>query len=122
MHTIVTGGQALVDTLNGFHELAQTSQSRNIVVWVNEFFGRVEAEGKKFSEMAAFRENADKVCGAVIFSKRNQDTFGRDLEDMISAKLTFGEAIGEGKVPIMAKQRLKLMQRDLFEQLEKIAF
>jgi len=112
----------LVDTLNGFHELAQTSQSRNIVVWVNEFFGRVEAEGKKFSEMAAFRENADKVCGAVIFSKRNQDTFGRDLEDMISAKLTFGEAIAEGKLPIMARQRLKLVQRDLFEQLETLPF
>lgn len=58
VHTVITGGQALVDTLNGFHELAQTSQSRNIVVWVNEFFGRVEADGKKFSEMAAFRENA----------------------------------------------------------------
>ena len=122
VHTVITGGQALIDTLNGFHELAQTSQSRNIVVWVNEFFGRVEAEGKKFSEMTAFRENADRVCGAVIFSKRNQDTFGRDLEDMISAKLTFGEAIGEGKMSIMAKQRLKLVQRDLFEQLEKLPF
>lgn len=122
VHTVVTGGQALVDTLNGFHELAQTSESRNIVVWVNEFFGRVEAEGKKFSEMAAFRDNADKVCGAVVLSKRNQDTFGRDLEEMISAKLTFGEAIGEKKLPIMAKQRLKLVQRDLFEQLEKLPF
>lgn len=122
VHTVITGGQALVDTLNGFHELAQTSQSRNIIVWVNEFFGRVEAEGKKFSEMAAFRENADKVCGAVIFSKRNQDTFGRDVEDMISAKLTFGEAIAEGKLPTMAKQRLKLVQRDLFEQLEALQF
>lgn len=122
VHTVITGGQALVDTLNGFHELAQTSRNSNIVVWVNEYFGRVEADGKKLSEMAAFRENAEKVCGAVVFSKRNQDTFGRDLEDMIAAKLTFGEAIGEGKLPIMAKQRLKLVQRDLFDQLEKLPF
>ena len=122
MHTVITGGQALIDTLNGFHELAQTSQSRNIVVWVNEYFGKVEAEGKKLSEMAAFRDNAEKVCGAVVFSKRNQDTFGRDVEDMITAKLTFGEAIAESKLPIMAKQRLKVVRRDLFEQLEKIPF
>jgi hypothetical protein len=122
VHTVITGGQALVDTLNGFHELAQTSQSRNIVVWVNEYFGRVEADGKKLSEMAAFRENAEKVCGAVVFVKRNQDTFGRDLEDMISAKLTFDEAMGDGKFSIMAKQRLKLVQRDLFDQLERITF
>ena len=122
VHTVITGGQALVDTLNGFRELAQTSQSRNIVVWVNEYFGRVEADGKKLSDMTAFRENAEKVCGAVVFPKRNQDTFGRDLEEMISAKLTFQEAIAEGKLPIMAKQRLKLVERDLFEQIGKLPF
>lgn len=122
VHTIITGGQALVDTLNGFHELAQTTQGRNIVVWVNEYFGRVEADGKKLSDMTAFRENADKVCGAIVIPKRNQDTFGRDLEGMISAKLTFREAIDECKLPIMAKQRLTLIQRDLFEQLEKLVF
>jgi hypothetical protein len=122
VHTVITGGQALVDTLNGFHELAQTTHGRNIVVWVNEYFGRVEADGKKLSDMTAFRENADKICGAVVIPKRNQDTFGRDLEEMISAKLTFREAIDERKLPIMAKQRLKLIQRDLFEQLEKLVF
>jgi hypothetical protein len=120
VHTVITGGQALIDTLNGFHELAQTTQDRNIVVWVNEYFGRIEAEGKKLSDMATFRENADKVCGAVVFSKRNQDTFGRDLEEMISAKLTFQEAIGQTKLPLMAKQRIKLVQRDLFEQLDRL--
>ena len=122
VHTVITGGQALLDTLNGFHELAQTTEERNIVVWVNEYFGRVEAEGKKFSEMSAYRENSDKVCGAVIFTKRNQDTFGRDVEDMISAKLTFQEAITTARMTIMAKQRLKLVQRDLFEQLDRLAF
>lgn len=122
VHTVITGGQALLDTLNGFHELAQTTEERNIVVWVNEYFGRVEAEGKKFSEMSAYRENSDKVCGAVIFTKRNQDTFGRDVEEMIAAKLTFHEAITEGKLTIMAKQRLKIVQRDLFEQLDRVPF
>jgi hypothetical protein len=72
--------------------------------------------------MAAYRDNADKVCGAVIFTKRNQDTFGRDVEDMVSAKLTFQEAITTAKVTIMAKQRLKLVQRDLFEQLDRLVF
>src|SRR5580693_2031629 len=61
VHTVITGGQALIDTLNGFNELAQTTQERNIVVWVNEYFGRVQAEGKKFSEMAAYHENSEKV-------------------------------------------------------------
>ena len=122
VHTVITGGQALLDTLNGFNELAQTTSERNIVIWVNEYFGRVEAEGKKFSEMTSYRENADKVCGAVVFSKRNQDTFGRDIEEMIAAKLTFREAINEANLPIMAKQRLKVVQRDLFDQLDRLTF
>ncbi len=122
VHTVITGGQALLDTLNGFNELAQTTSDRNIVVWVNEYFGRVEADGKKFSDMVAYRENAEKVCGAVIFQKRNQDTFGRDLEEMIAAKLTFEEAVRAAKLPIMVKQRLTLIQRDLFDQLARIPF
>src|ERR1022692_3416605 len=68
VHTIITGGQALLDTLNGFNELAQTTRERNIIVWVNEYFGRVEAEGKRFSDMAAYHANAEKVCGAVVLA------------------------------------------------------
>jgi hypothetical protein len=120
VHTVITGGQALMDTLNGFRELADSTQDQNLVVWINEFFGRVEAEGKTFQEMAAFRDSADKVHGAVVILKRNQDTFGRDMEEMISRKLTFEEAIAAAEFHIMAKQRLKLVQRDLFDQLDRV--
>jgi secreted Zn-dependent insulinase-like peptidase len=120
VHTVITGGQALMDTLNGFRELAESTQDQNLVVWINEFFGRVEAEGKTFQEMAAYRDSADKVHGAVVILKRNQDTFGRDMEEMISRKLTFEEAIAAPEFHIMAKQRLKLVQRDLFDQLDRV--
>jgi hypothetical protein len=122
VHTVITGGQALLDTLNGFNELAQTGNERSLVVWVNEYFGRVEADGKRFSEMAAYRSNVEKVLGAVVIPKRNQDTFGRDVEEMIAAKLTFKEALATAHLPIMAKQRLKVVQRDLYEQLDTLAF
>src|SRR5712692_9067445 len=39
VHTVVTGGQALGDTLKGFKSLADSSAERNIVVWLNEYFG-----------------------------------------------------------------------------------
>ena len=44
----------------------------------------------------------------------------RDLEEMIAAKLTFDEAVSSARLPVMAKQRLKVVQRDLFEQLSAI--
>ena len=38
-----------------------------------------------------------------------------------SGEVTFREAIVEAKLPVMAKQRLKVVQRDLFEQLDRVA-
>ena len=122
VHTVITGGQALLDTLNGFRELAESVEQRNLVVWVNEYFGRVEAQGKSLSEMTAFRDSKDKVCGVVVIPKRNQDTFGRDVEDMIARKWTFDEAIVAREFQLLAKQRLTIVRRELFEQLDKIRF
>jgi hypothetical protein len=41
---------------------------------------------------------------------------------MVSAKLTFQEAIITASGTIMAKQRLKVVQRDLYEQLDRLVF
>jgi hypothetical protein len=120
VHTVITGGQALADTLNGFGQLAESTSDRNIVVWVNEYFGRVERDGKQFLDMRVFEDNKEKVCGTVAIAKRNPDTFGRDVETMISQKLTFDEAIRDGHFTIMTKQRLRMLQRDLFEQLDRV--
>jgi hypothetical protein len=120
VHTVITGGQALLDTLHGFKSLADSTADRNIIVWLNEYFGRIESDGKTFEEMGAYRESESKIFGSVHLVKRNQDTFGRDLEEVISRKLTLQEAIKDGPFSIMTKQRLKVMQRDWFEQLDQL--
>jgi cellulose biosynthesis protein BcsQ len=120
VHTVVTGGQALLDTINGFRSLAQSTEDRNIVLWANEYFGRIERDGKRLAEMAAYVENAAKVVGSVHITQRNHDTFGRDVEEVIAKKLSFEEAIRDGEFSLMTKQRLKVVQRDLFEPLASI--
>jgi CobQ/CobB/MinD/ParA nucleotide binding domain len=120
VHSVITGGQALVDTLSGFGELAKTTPDRNVVVWVNEYFGPVQDNGKRFIEMRVFRDNEEKVVGTVAVPKRSVDTFGRDVEEMLRRKLTFGEAIESPEFSIMARQRLKVVRADLFEQLERL--
>ncbi len=121
VHTVVTGGQALGDTLKGFKSLADSSAERNIVVWLNEYFGVIERDGKTFTEMLAYKECESKVIGVVRIPKRNQDTFGRDIEEVIARKLTFEDAIRGGRTSVMTKQRLKVVQRDLFEQLDQVS-
>ncbi len=122
IHCVVTGGQALLDTLTGFNALAELTETDNIVIWLNEYFGPIELRGKGFNEMKAYTENKDKVRGIVRIAKRNQDTFGRDIEEMASRKLTFGEVINGGDFSIMAKQRIKTVQKDLFSQLDEVSF
>jgi hypothetical protein len=121
VHTVVTGGQALNDTLSGFNQLSESSVERNLLVWSNEFFGQVrDAEGTPFPEMAVYRKHAAKVLGTVSIMRRNQDTFGRDVEEMIARKMTFEEALRDGKFSIMAKQRLKIVRDHLFDQLDML--
>jgi hypothetical protein len=118
VHCVITGGQALIDTLSGFGELAKTTPDRNVIVWVNEYFGPVQDNGKRFIDMRVFRDNEEKVAGTVAIPKRSVDTFGRDVEEMLRRKLTFGEAINSPEFSIMARQRLKAVRADLFEQLD----
>lgn len=122
IHCIVTGGQGLLDTMSGFNALAGMTSSKNIVLWKNEFQGEIVVDGKDLEDMKVFIENKDKVYGIVTVKKRNQDTFGDDLQKLLSEKLTFDEGIKSDKFSIMAKQRLKVIQRDIFTQLESLEF
>lgn len=121
VHTVITGGQALADTLKGFKSLAETTTERNIIVWINEYFGKVERDGKHFGDMAAYRDSEQKVFGSVAIPRRNQDTFGRDVEELVARKLTFEEAIRDSPFCLMSRQRLRVVQREVFEQLDALA-
>src|SRR5215831_8150114 len=64
VHSIVTGGQAMDDTLEGFRQLAETTTDQMFVVWINEYFGRVEWQGKGFLESSNVCRNRKLSCGS----------------------------------------------------------
>ena len=45
LHTVVTGGQSILDTMNGLQALLVNFPDAPVVVWLNECFGKVEMEG-----------------------------------------------------------------------------
>jgi hypothetical protein len=122
VHTVITGGQALADTLKGFGSLAESTSKRNLIVWINEYFGRVEREGKQFIDMTVYKDNSAKIFGWVLLPKRHQDTFGRDFEELISRKMTMQEGIIESSFSLMSKQRIRVIQREVFDQLDALSF
>ena len=96
--------------------------SQNIVVWLNEYFGPIELDGKTFVEMKVYKEHASKVCGTIRIQERNADTFGKDIQMLAKNKLTFEEALASPDWQIMARQRIRTVQRDLFGQLDAVGF
>lgn len=122
IHTVVTGGQALLDTLAGFDQLAsQMPKDAQIMVWLNEYFGEIKHNGKPFEEMQVYETHKSRITGILRIPKQSSDTFGKDIEIMLHKKLTFAEARASQEFSLMAKQRLAMMQRTIFEQLQLVA-
>ena len=120
IHTIVGGGDTLHDTATGF---AATARSTNVplVLWENEHFGRLaSASGRLFIESQTYLEVAQRVRGRVVLSARNADTFGADIKKMNIARMTVDEVRASDKFNVMEKQRIKVVFRDLFEQLDNV--
>lgn len=118
IHSVITGGQALLDTLAGFDQLArQLPEEAEILVWLNEYFGDIATDGKTFEDMKVYTKHQDRITGLLHIPRQIHDTFGKDVEGMLDRKLTFEEAIASPEFGLMAKQRLAMVKRHIFEQL-----
>lgn len=121
IHSVITGGQAFEDTLQGLSIMLK-SQKAPVVVWLNEFYGDVERDGRSFQESALYKDYQQRIRGVVRIEKGNPDTFGKDMEMLGKSKLTFDEALRSPAFGIMPRQRLKMVREALFSQLDDIGF
>lgn len=118
-HTVITGGQAFLDTLQGFVTLASNFPDVPLVVWINEYFGPAKHNGKSFEETKAYRDHAGRVHAMVTVPSVKPETFGHDMNKMITRRLTFAEAETSPDFGLMERQRLKMMWRNLQAQMDR---
>jgi len=122
IHTVITGGQALRDTLNGFGQIVgQFPTPSTFVVWLNQYWGPIEHEGKGFEQLKVYRDHKDRVSAIVTIPATKEATEGRDISEMLQARRTFDESLAMESLTIMTRQRLKIFKRKLFEQLDTAA-
>ncbi|MFC1098383.1 conjugal transfer protein TraL [Pasteurella multocida] len=120
IHTIITAGQALLDTLNALNSLVKSfGKNCEIIVWLNPFWGNIEYNGKSFTEMAVYKNNKDSINTVIELPKLAQDTFSSDLAEMLQNRQTFTEGIEDEKNPIMVRQRLKIIQSKIYALLDQ---
>ncbi|HHS8051784.1 TPA: conjugal transfer protein TraL, partial [Legionella pneumophila] len=119
IHTVITGGQALLDTTHGFSQLVnQFPQDVRFVVWLNPYWGKIESEGRSFEQMRVYKETKDRIAAIIKIPDLKEETFGLDLSNMLQQKITFNEAIDSPDRNIMTRQRLKLIRDQLFSQID----
>jgi len=122
VHTVVTGGQALLDTISGFSQLASQFPSEALfVVWLNPYWGHIQHDGKGFEQMKAYTANKARVSAIIQIPALKKETYGRDLSEMLQDRLTFDEAIAMESRTIMTRQRLKIIKGQVYGQLENAA-
>lgn len=120
-HTVIVGESNLLDTLTSFAELAeQMPEDVKIVVWLNEYFGKIEVDGKPFEEMNVYLDNESRVHGIVCLPKRNPATFGADIEKMLTSRLTFDEVRHSPEFYTMNRSRIFRVQQEIYSQLEEV--
>jgi hypothetical protein len=121
-HSVLTGSSGLKATVGGFDLLAaQMPTETKMVVWLNEFFGPVEAGGKKFEEMQVYQRHQDRITAVLTLPKQNEQTFGRDLQALLDNRLTFAQAKASPDFTLVAKQRIAMMEKQLLDQLKLVA-
>jgi hypothetical protein len=67
IHTVITGGPAILDTMKGMASIFKSFPPYvQVVVWLNDYFGPiVNANGKPFEELPAYAENKERIFALV---------------------------------------------------------
>lgn len=125
IHSVLTGGQALNDTYNGFADLlSKVNQFAKIVVWENEFWGKVLYEGSHRITSTKLYKEADKdkkIAGIVNIVDRSQsDTFVGDMKKMTSKNMTLNDVMNSTEFTLWEKNRLKKLVEAVFAELDKV--
>ncbi len=123
IHTVVTGGQAMMDTIDGFSALVkQTPENAKLVVWINEYFGEVihPQDGRKFEELKPYIENRKRVAGIVPIRRKTASTYGDDVRHMLEKKITFDEVPMDQDFALMAKSRLSAVKKEIFRDISVV--
>lgn len=124
-HSIVTGSQGLLDSLNGLNELISNFISTNnklsnvkFYVWLNPFFGPIVADGKNFYDMKIYNRNIENIEQVFELLSFEKSTYGQDYREILTNKITFKEAYSDSTKSIIVRQRLKNIEKKLYAIIE----
>ena len=118
VHTPLVGDQAMPETIRGLQTILEFFDVP-VLIWVNEYFGKVERDGVSFIETSIYKKAKDRIAGVVYLPLLDSDTTHQDVAIMNQQFLTFDEALASPQFGFASRHRLTLFRNGIFAQLPK---
>ncbi|WP_288230729.1 conjugal transfer protein TraL [uncultured Desulfovibrio sp.] len=118
-HSIVTGGQALGDTIQGLARMALGFPASPIVVWLNPFFGDIAIDGKGFEEFKIYKDYSSQFHALIELPLGNKALIGKDLEELFAKRQSFEAGINGSSTSIAVKARLRRYWNQILSCVEQ---
>lgn len=117
-HSVITGGQAIVDTVDGLADLAEGFPGSPIVVWLNPFFGEIHIDGKDFEDFKVYQRHSSQFHALIKLPDLPKATYGKDLEELFAKRMSFNAGINSCHTNIAVKSRLRRFWALIVESIQ----
>lgn len=118
INTIIAGGPDARETIKGAMAIMDATDAP-IILWLNAHLGPLQIAGIPIAEADFLTARQDRILGTVVLHQRTQATFGKDIQDMLSQRLTFAEVMSS--FDLMPRTRIKRLKEDVWGQLEEVS-
>jgi hypothetical protein len=119
IHVVIAGGGALNDCIECFDNLAKEFPGYPIIIWLNPFYGSFYNDDKYYKDFDHYKNNIQSINGIVQIPDKQKSTFGKDIELIMTKKITFAQAI-QSNLPLMVRQRLKTFWNEISFSMHEI--
>ena len=119
LHVPIVGAGDLFPTLKTLDELAgSTPEEARLAVWINQKNGPVEYNGKSFEESERYHDYKSRI-GSITYIPLWRSDMQISVAAMLEEAVIFSGAMGMPEFDLMAKQRLRMAQRYLYQAIER---